>query len=150
MGRNKVTDIVKISVISHHEQHEYSCNSSGSGSSTPSSNRSSLDEAEQALKYYRTLKHNARLEKIPLVGVVVVLALVILLAPVAAVWGLNMKSMAGLSDSRRTEALLRRSEFTAERMRQKFQACEGVIRCSYKAQRYLVTYIVVYHHGLTQ
>jgi len=92
-----------------------------------STGRSSTDEVELCQTHYRSLKHQARLRRVPLVGVVLVVSAVLLLAPVLVVWGLNISKIIEVSASRKTEALLRRSDYVAARLIQKFETCEGEI-----------------------
>lgn len=128
MTKSKVADTIQIAVGEWQEK-------AHSKFSVSMSSCSSIDEGQAALKYYKSLKHNARLKNIPMVVVVLALSLVVLVGPVVAVWTINWSKMKLVAQSYEDQALLRRSDFTAERLQKSFERCEGSI--TYVSQFFL-------------
>ena len=119
MPKGKVVDTIQISVGQWQQASDLSKHSMSSASS--------MDEGQAALLHYRSLKHNARLKNIPMVAVVLALSCVVLIGPIVAVWTINWSKMGLVAHSYEEQALLRRSDFTAERLQKSFERCEGSI-----------------------
>lgn len=81
----------------------------------------SSTEEEAALLHFKSLRHEARLKRVPMVAIVLLLSVV-------AVWGINWNKLNLVASYYRDQALLRRSDTVAVRLQKSFEKCEDSIR----------------------